>query len=170
MPSPLFHGSMYKQSELMPGFKRSGEKVEWDGVESNEYLYATTDRETAINQGFASALEKVFPVERFRTEGDDIHVHVKGQPPSEEAMRKITVYLYTLKDLPHDLWRKNNNKVNGLDSEWVTQNTICDGIESCETIDVPAWLAGRAITFHKHEEPDAESHIVHHTPLTRFFN
>lgn len=170
MPTQLFHGSMYEQNELMPGFKRSGKEVEWDGVESNRYLYATTDRETAISQGFASSLEKLFPMERFRTEGDDIHVYIKGAPPSNEQLKKITVYLYTLKDLPHDLWRKNNNKVNGLDTEWVTQNTICDGIVSREPISMATWLNGRSITFYKHVEENARSNIVHQTPLTRFFS
>jgi hypothetical protein len=160
---------MYAQEELMPGIKRSGEKVEWDGTESNEYLYATTDRETAVSQGFASAMEKVFPVRRFRTEGRDIHIFLEGKHPTPEQLKKLTVNLYTIRVLPQDQWRKNNNKVNGLDTEWTTQQTITSGIESRETIDVPTWLNGRTIKFFDHVDENPNSHIVQHTPLTKYF-
>jgi len=52
----LFHGSGFDQSELMPGFYRSGNLVKWDETESNMFLYTTTEREVAIGQGFASTV------------------------------------------------------------------------------------------------------------------
>ena len=76
-PSVLYHGSLYKQNELMPGFKRSGKLVQWDGIENNTYLYATTDQLEAISLGLGSALEKELDSRRFATFDNNIVVYIR---------------------------------------------------------------------------------------------
>jgi hypothetical protein len=142
----LYHGSGYKQNELMPGFKRSGVLVEWDQTESNKFLYATTDMDTAIGQGFASAAEKLFNMSRFSEKGMEILIEIEGDKlPTIEELTTVNVYLYTIEMLPRDEWQKVNNAVNGLETEYKTEHTIKSGLHSVEKIDLAKWLAHRHV-------------------------
>lgn len=142
----LYHGSGYKQTELMPGFKRSGVLVEWDQTESNKYLYATTDMDTAIGQGFASAVEKLFKMNRFSEKGHEILIEIEGDKiPSLEELQSVNVYLYTIDVRSFDEWEKVNNAVNGLETEYKTQHTIKDGLHSVEKVDLKKWLGSRHV-------------------------
>lgn len=119
----LYHGSLYDQTELMPGFKHTGKVVYWDGgIESNKWLYATTVKEEAIRLGLGSALEKTFETDRFSYVDDLFFIWCKNQI-SKEQLYKLEIYLYTI---PFDekVWVKNDNPYNKIDTEWVTQKTV----------------------------------------------
>lgn len=142
----LYHGSGFKQTELMPGFYRSGNLVEWDETESNMFLYATTVKESAIGLGFSSMIEKTFNTHRYRESGMEIEIQVyKGPLPTVRDLEQVNVYLYTMEMLPADKWLKVNNEHNGLDTEYKTEETISRAIISCEDIDLKKWLAHRKI-------------------------
>lgn len=145
-PSTFYHGSLYKQKELMPGFKRSGELTTWDVTESNKNLYVSTDREEAIRLGIGSALEKVFDSDRFATHGDDLTVYCR-KSIDLEAFWDLEVYLYTIPNREADEWVKNNNPHNNIETEWITQNTV-RGV-SVERINVRKFMMGKLLTFTK---------------------
>lgn len=142
----LYHGSGFKQSELMPGFHRSGNLVEWDETESNMWLYTTTDREVAIGQGFASTVEKIYKTHRYIEDGLNIQIQIeKGQLPTRAQLEAIEIYLYTIEMKPADNWVKVNNKHNGLDTEYKSDETIHRAIVMRERIDMKKWLENRTI-------------------------
>lgn len=166
----LYHGSMYAQEELMPGFKRSGELVEWDHTESNKFLYATTERDVALMQGFASAVEKTWPVERFLTRGIRMTVYIVSDKfPSTREIEALTIYLYTLKLNAADGWKRNSNKFNGLNSEWKTEQTIKESILSREQLDVGQWLRHRRLEFVLIKDPsEAVGVDIRHQQLRKY--
>lgn len=147
LPDLLYHGSLYHQTELKPGFKHTGKVVSWDKTESNMFLYVTSDKDTAIELGFASAIEKMFNVTHFRSVGNVISVET-DQPITLKALAAVTVYLYTIRGLDKDGWLKNDNKNNGLTTEYKTDRTITV-INSCVKVDLVDWLKTRTIEVRK---------------------
>lgn len=144
----LYHASGYKQDELMPGFRRSGKKVQWDQTESNSYLYVSTDREEAISQAFASMLEKNFDVVRYKTHRDKIKVTTKrSSAPKPDEIHAIKIYLYTIRYDDKDGWFKVNNQHNGLDTEYKTDLQIDKNIITREEIDLKDWLKDKNLSF-----------------------
>lgn len=138
LPVFLYHGSRYKQPELMPGFNRSGKVVKWDETESNAFLYATSVKDTAIELGFASSVEKLLDVTKFRTEGKELIIET-DTTVTFEKLCEIPVYLYKIRFEPKDGWKKNNNQNNGITTEFKTTQTI-HAIEYCELVDIREWL------------------------------
>lgn len=143
-PSVLYHGSLYKQNELMPGFKRSGKLVQWDGIENNTYLYATTDQQEAISLGLGSALEKELDSRRFATFDNNIVVYFNGELPTKEDIVKLVIYVYTIRFKESDKWVKNNNPLNNIDTEWLTQSTIRNLVK-CDQINLEEWLSDKQL-------------------------
>jgi len=146
-PTHLFHGSLYKQNELMPGFKRTGKLVQWDGTENNTYLYATTEQDEAQSLGFGSALEKVLDSRRYATYDNNIVVYFVGDLPDAEKLRSMDIYVYTLRFDVKDGWRHNENPFNNIKTEWTTQQTIKKNLLKCERLDLATWLAGKNLLF-----------------------
>lgn len=143
----LYHGSGFKQDELMPGFKRSGKLVQWDVTESNEWLYAAVNKEEAISMGFASILEKTFTVKRFKTEGRCILIEIEsGRIPTLAELKALQVYLYTIQKDDKSGWVRVNNLYNDLKDEYKTKETLTDCIECCEAIDMTRYLGQKQIT------------------------
>lgn len=142
-PKVLYHGSLYKQNELMPGFKHSGELTVWDGVETNQSLYATTDPKAAALLGIGSATEKTFESDRFITTEDGIFIFTKV-PLDIEKFLEMVIYRYTIPFRPTDGWVKNDNKYNNIDTEWKTVKTI-RGI-SVKQLNIRAILKGMKVT------------------------
>lgn len=143
----LYHGSMYNQKELMPGFKRSGVEVKWDKTESNHFLYATTERSIAENLGFASAIEKKFHLKSFHCKGDTL-VAESDLNLTMEDLASLEVHIYTIEIKPDDNWVKNNNEHNRMDSEYKTKNTI-ENIEKTEPLNIVEWLKNKKVIFTK---------------------
>jgi hypothetical protein len=144
----LYHGSGYNQKELMPGFKRTGKIVRWDETESNEWLYATTDKQEAIGQAFASMMEKTHGITRYKAHGNVIELTVpENRIPPRGDIERLELFLYTIVIKPKDEWVKNDNAHNKLLTEWKTQSTITAGIISQEQIDLVAWLAPKKLQF-----------------------
>lgn len=145
----LYHGSVYEQTELKPGFDHTGVLIEWDGTESNKNLYATTSRAEAISQAFASVLEKKFKSIHYKTRGKSIEVKVLGKTrPTKVDFSKIEIFLYTLVYDEKDGWRKVSNAQNGLDNEWKTTRTLgADKIKRMEKIDLNDWLADKRLNI-----------------------
>lgn len=144
VPATLYHGSLYKQNELMPGFKRSGKLIHWDGVESNQYLYVTSVKPEAISLGFGSALEKTLNSRRYATFDDNIVIYFAKELPKVDTIYTLTFYVYTIASKPEHGWVKNTNPFNNIDTEWITQNTI-EHITKCEQVDVKNWLADKQV-------------------------
>lgn len=147
LPKLLYHGSLYEQTELKPGFRHTGKVVSWDKTESNMFLYATSIKDTAIELGFASAIEKLFDVEHFRSQGSVISIE-SDKPLTLEALSKVTVYLYTIRCLDKDGWLKNDNKHNGLTTEYKTDRTIM-AIDSLIKVDITEWLKNYTVEVRK---------------------
>lgn len=162
LPSHLYHGSAYLHTELKPGFLHSGIEVQWDVNESNRFLYATTDKNTAIELGFASSIEKAFNLHAFQSKDNDIKIvldEVKSLPRLEDLFH-LPVYLYTLRPRSLDHWVPNHNAHNGLTTEWKTQATIRTFL-SREQVDVKAWCVEQRKTLH------IQSHAPSFTRWTR---
>lgn len=149
LPAFLYHGSMYQQNELMPGFKRSGTLVKWDGCEDNTWLYSTADREEAILLGISSAIEKQTGLKRYAHVAGSkvINLEFYEKPISLDQIYRLPIYLYSLTGDKHDGWMPNYNASNGLVSEYKTQQTITGGVARCEAIDVREFLHGWRINI-----------------------
>lgn len=141
-PKVLYHGSLYKQDELKPGIKHTGELTVWDGVESNQNLYATTDKRAAALLGIGSGAEKTFNSDRFRETDGDIWLFVKSQIDIDQFLDMV-IYRYTIPFRPTDGWTKNDNPYNDIDTEWITQKTI-RGVK-CEQLDIREVMKGRKV-------------------------
>jgi len=141
----LYHGSGYQQNELKPGIHYTGEKVEWDKTESNEWLYATTSMEEAIAQGFASTVEKHYALARFMSHGRDLTLVFDKQVPTLQQLTDLKVYLYKI-DWDIAQWVKVNNLHNGMETEYKTQATLKgDVIDSCTQVDLKQWLSRKTV-------------------------
>jgi hypothetical protein len=147
-PEVLYHGSRFRQPELMPGIKHSKELVEWDNGESNLWLYATTIKEEAIGLGIAGAIEHTFDdLAEYHVQGNKIEVVSYSRLMTLKQLHELKVYLYTIAYHDDDGWEKNANKQNGLDkTEYKTTGIIKD-IMSCIEVDVKAWLADKEVSF-----------------------
>lgn len=143
-PTTLYHGSMYKQTELMPGYKRSGKLQTWDGVESNLNLYVSSVKTEAELLGVGSAAEKVFETERFIELDGNIWLFTK-EPIAIDDVLNMEVYLYTIPFRDADRWQKNNNPYNNIDTEWTTRETI-NGVKAVP-IDIRSLLKGKTVTL-----------------------
>jgi hypothetical protein len=115
LPPFLYHGSRFKQPELMPGFLRSGKLVRWDNTESNKFLYATTEKSLAIELGFASSIEKQFKIDRFEVEHGKMHIQTADYMTIKD-LEKVPVFIYTIEYEREDGWMKNRNDHNGIDT------------------------------------------------------
>lgn len=142
----LYHGSHYCQTELMPGFKRSGKLVQWDKTESNQWLYATTDREAAMVLGFASAVEKHFDLHHFRVINKGyLELIFEKNKPTFQQLKRLAVYIYTIHKGVGDGWQKVNNLTNGIETEFKTQQTIQSNIINIEALDLYSWLRAKEV-------------------------
>lgn len=142
-PELLYHGSLYKQKELMPGFKRSGKLAVWDGVESNLNLYVSSDKREAELLGIGSAVEKEFNSNRFVEINGDIWIFADKLITLEEFL-KLTIYVYTIPFRDSDEWQKNNNPYNNIDTEWTTRNTIHN--VTVEEVNIREVMKGKVVT------------------------
>ena len=124
-PSELYHGSGYKQEELKPGYQHSKKLTVWDQYESNAYLYATSNRDSAMLLGFSSAIEKKYKLNKTKIDEAKKTIYLEfGEPtPSLDNLFDTEVYLYSI---PYDsvIWQKNNNPFNNIDTEYKTTSTI----------------------------------------------
>lgn len=134
----LYHGSGFNNSLLKPGFNHTGILVKWDQTENNKFLYATTDRDTAIELGFASSIEKTFEIDRFHVENKSIIIESQ-KLLSLANLKKVPVFLYTIVVKEKDDWIKNINPNNNINTEYKTSKTI-NSISSIEKIDISSWL------------------------------
>lgn len=146
LPDVLYHGSRFHQKELKPGFMHTGVVTRWDDGESNIFLYATTEKETAIGLGLSAAIEYTFKLERFKIEGDQIWINSKHQGVNLESIQQLSVYLYTIMPQVRDQWVTNDNHKNNINSEYKT-NQILKGNLAVEKIDLRAWLSTKEVMF-----------------------
>jgi hypothetical protein len=153
LPHYLYHGSMYKQEELMPGFLRSGKLVEWDGTESNEWLYSSSDRHEAIMLGISSAIEKKWRLDRYHYDQKTKRITI--ETPDSFTLNdvlRLPVFLYTIKAEAEDGWFPNLNQQNGIQNEYKTQHTIEEYILKCEPIDIYKTLASMRVDIKRTTE------------------
>ena len=121
----LYHASMFDTDVLKPAFNITGETVMWDETESNHYLYATTHREDAVDQGFFSCFEKLANIDKIHSEHNKIEVtcsSVEDVEKLNKAIEELTVCVYCI-EFDHR-WIKVSNKVNGLRDEYKTHSFI----------------------------------------------
>lgn len=145
----LYHASSYLHDELKPGIAYTGEKVQWDEFESNEWLYATSNKEKAIEQGLASAVEHRWLLHRFQSTGDSLVFTFDhgSHRPSRRDLEQLQIYLYVIHPHVADGWVKNHNPHNKLRSEYRTQNTVRDRIISASLVDIKQWLHGKNVSL-----------------------
>lgn len=147
LPPVLYHGSRFKQNELQPGFNHTKKIVTWDKTESNAFLYATSVRNTAIELGFASSLEKIFNITYFRVQDGEIIIEC-DVPFTLKDLAIVPVFLYKIDCKDADGWVKNNNEHNGLTTEYKTQKTV-RSILLTEKIDVCQWLSSYKVNVRR---------------------
>lgn len=147
LPAFLYHSSAYKQDQLKPGFKHSGELVKWDKTEDNTWLYTADKKDEAIMLGISSAIEKKWDLSRYKYDAKTrrLDIEVCDQTITKADIEKLTVYVYTLRPEAEDGWVENFNPVNGLKGEYKTQGTIDKNILRCEQVDVQAALRNYSI-------------------------
>ena len=138
LPAYLYHSSAYKQTELMPGFKRSGELVKWDKVEDNTWLYTADRKDEAIMLGISSAIEKKWDLQRYKYNDKTkvLDIEVVDQHITKADIEKLTVWIYTIRPDAADGWVENYNPVNGLKGEYKTQGVVDSGIVRVEPVDI----------------------------------
>jgi hypothetical protein len=144
LPNYLYHGSAYKQNELMPGYQRSNELVRWDKCETNEWLYACDDKETAILLGISSAIEKKFKLDHYKFEGKHIYIET-SEPLTPKDIHSLQVFLYTIKPEADDGWMENYNPINGLNGEFKTQGIVEKNILKVVPVDIESALRSRVL-------------------------
>lgn len=145
----LYHASAFLHEELKPGIEHSGVLTNWDVTESNEWLYATTDREEAISQGLASVVEKKWRLSRYQTNGDKIVLHFERNPPTRKELNELSIYPYSI-NWESWVWTKVDNKHNDSWSEYKTKANIKPvNIKSTEPLDLDKWLKNKSVTIYK---------------------
>lgn len=149
LPTYLFHSSAYKQDELKPGFKHSGELVRWDGVEDNTWLYSCDKKQDAMMLGISSAIEKKWNLQRYKydAKAHRLDIEVVDEDVSKSDIEKLNVYIYTLRPDAEDGWVENFNPVNGMNGEYKTQGTITENVLRCEPVDIIGTLRGYTINI-----------------------
>lgn len=150
LPKKLYHGSGFNDRVLKPGFEHTDIEVHWDETESNKFLYATTDKESAIGLGWASSIEKSFELDRFKIEPDTIIIELSPKHQSA-TLRELTacpVFLYTLTPKPADQWVLVDNAVNNFQTEYKTQATIKVTTPPAR-VDLRTWLRGKKIVLNR---------------------
>lgn len=143
----LYHGSGYLHNELKPGYMHTGQEVFWDETESNRYLYATIDREEAIELGFASAVEKAFLLNRFQSDGNKYTFTFEDKvTPKLSDLEKLVLYIYDIKYADDSGWKHVNNQTNGIDTEYKTDKVIESAlIIKTEKVNLKDWLSDKEI-------------------------
>lgn len=146
-PNILYHGSAYRTPTLKPGIAYGGEKVEWDHGESNEYLYATSEKDTAVELGFASAIEKKFKLDRFQSDEHELTITASERIMMSD-LEALDVYLYAFALSHVDGWMLNHNAHNGLlNTEFKTRKVV--SYDSVEKVDMKSFLAGKKVSIHR---------------------
>lgn len=143
LPSVLYHGSRFKSTELKPSFLVTGKLVEWDGTESNRFLYAGTDKDLAIMMAAAAQAESQGAVEIHTTPTEFVALWDGSRPRS--ALFHLTIYLYTLNVLPEDNWVKVNNPNNPDVDEYKTQTTFSNKRFMVQIINWDDWCESKGI-------------------------
>lgn len=123
LPKNLYHASNFESTTLRPSFEITGELVEWDGTESNKYLYASTDKDEAIKMALASYLEREYGVDRFITEGKQIVIHSIVKLKTTDILKAV-IWIYSIDVNKDDGWFKNNNGWNKMTTEYKTMKNI----------------------------------------------
>lgn len=159
LPTYLFHSSAYKQNELKPGFKHSGELVKWDGVEDNTWLYSCDKKQDAMMLGISSAIEKKWNLQRYKYDAKThrLDIEVVDETITKGDIEKLHVYIYTIRPDAKDGWVENFNPINGMNGEYKTQGTIDENILRCETVDIINTLRGYTVNIKRVAGPSFES-------------
>lgn len=145
-PNILYHGSAYRTPTLKPGIAYGGEKVEWDQGESNEYLYATSDKDAAVELGFASAIEKKFKLDRFHSDEHELTI-TASEHITMRDLEALEVYLYAISFTGADGWMLNHNAHNGMNTEFKTRKVV--SYISVEKVEMKSFLTGKKINIQK---------------------
>lgn len=147
LPPVLWHGSAYATEVLKPGFLWSKKLVEWDHGESNHYLYATTDQQTAISLGFASALEKRWRLNRYKTFGSkDVSILIESPDAiTHYDLEQLLVWLYEIYPQNDQQWVFNHNLDNGLETEFKTHRTV--PWQRRESVNLKHWLGSKDVNI-----------------------
>lgn len=154
----LYHGSRYEQTELMPGFKRSGFFVQWDRIENNHFLYATTEKDVAIGLGLSAAFEGVYGLDRYQFDGREIIIHTDNTIVDVKGVLELVVYLYTIPHRDGDGWQKNFNPHNNITTEYKTTRTIKPNLP-VEKVNIKKWLADKKVTLVRKQLATESVHV-----------
>lgn len=120
----LYHGSGYKTDILRPGFYYTHQLEQWDETESNEWLYASTDKDEAILNGLASAVGKVSLLNKMHYDDKEVVLYVEDHL-QKSKVDALKVYLYEIEaDNEFEWWLSVNNKSNNSVTECKTKQSI----------------------------------------------
>ena len=148
-PKFLYHGSKFDNEgkPLYPGFHFTGEVVVWDGgLETNEFLYATTVASEAILLGLGSLIEKDYGADRYECGPGMVVVHNADPKLTEKVLKGLTVYMYTIVPKQNGGWVKVNNPFNNIDTEWKTNRPVEDYVKVA--VEIGPWLKKNGYELH----------------------
>lgn len=150
LPAVLYHGSAYRAEELKPGFYHQGCLRTWGqhgsrnkgGLESNHYLYATSDLRAATDYALYNALTcapwkllELYQGERSLVLRFDERVTI-------EQLTSLQAWVYTLEPQASQCWIRNQELPEPeLLQEFRTRRVIKPS--QVQAIDVRAWLRSR---------------------------
>lgn len=144
LPPKLYHASAFKATILEPGYKHVHKLVKWDNGETNHYLYATTDRQAAIDMGVASAIEHKYELDSFSVHGDSVTIKTPADITLNDISR-LRVYIYMIHPDADDQWLYNHNGSNHMRTEYKTKSDVEP--YAISTVDVGNWLKGKKVTL-----------------------
>lgn len=147
LPSRLYHGSQHAAEKGLKSSTSHGEKhTEWDNGLGNDFVYACTDRDTAVLMGWASYLESKFGMKSFHSDDKEMTIRLVGVPKTALPDLYCDVYLHTVVPSVAHGWEKVDGK-NGLENEWRTKRAIPRRDYQIEKVDLRSVVPRYKVSF-----------------------
>ncbi len=145
-PSTLYFASHQRLDRISPGFIASQEVNETIKGRTNEWIYATTDPNTAIVEALEVAIRERWRVETFKVDDMEISVDLKvhSGPMTQHMVQCLVVLLYTINVRNHRIWEPIEE--NG-ELFWRTRSSI-DTLRGRRLISMYDWLLDRSLRIH----------------------
>lgn len=146
VPLTLYYASHQKLDRISPGFIASQEVNETIKGRTNEWIYATTDPNTAIVEALEFAIRERWKVESFKVDDMEISVDLKvhSGPMTQHTVQGMIVLLYTINVRNQRIWESIEE--NG-ELFWRTRSAV-DSIRGRRLISMYDWLLDRSLRIH----------------------
>lgn len=150
LPHTLYHGSAFEAAQLRPGFCHNGTLRTWGfapsrnsgGMETNHYLYATTDVRVATDCAALRALELSCWGLQESFQGESGLVLAFREPVAMQDLEALPAFVYLLRPRASDCWIRNQELADPLrDGQYRTRRTI-EPVNR-QAVQMATWLRNR---------------------------